>query len=125
MHKLLKNAPQKVAEDLVGKTIRVGSKRGTITKCLARTESDNATWLVTRPLFGSNPVDVYVAPYRGSHLLFLRTGARNTCVRIDGILLSDGTKCNGPGQVCKAFKLNGEKTGNVEIDEAGLNLIFS
>ena len=124
MHKLLKNAPEKVAEDLVGKTIQVGRKRGTITKCLPRTERDNATWLDTRPLFGSKPVDAYVAPYRGSHLLFLRTGERNTCVRIDGITLSDGTKLTGPGQVCKAFGLNVEKSGNVEIDEAGLKLKF-
>lgn len=125
MHQLLKNAPKRVAQDLVGKTIQVGRKRGTITKVLPRTESDNANWLDTRPLFGSNPVNVYVAPYRGSHLLFLRTGARNTCVRIDGIMLADGTKCNGPGQVCKALNLSDEKAGNVEVDETILKLSFS
>ena len=125
MHEVLKNAPQKVANDLVGMTIQVGARQGTITKCLPRNESDNTSWLKTRPLFGSKPVDVYVAPYRGSHLLFLRTGSPNTCVRIDGILLSDGTEANGPGQVCKAFGLNGEKIGDVDIDASVLKLKFS
>lgn len=117
MHKLLKSAPEKVATDLVGKTIQIGRKRGTITKCLPRNERDNFNWLDSRPLFGSNPADVYVASYRGSQLLFLRTGTRNSCVRIDGIILRDGTNCNSPGKVCKAFGLDGEKVGNVEVGD--------
>ena len=123
MQKLLDRTPHQVAPDLIGKTIEVNGKQAVITKALPRTESDNAIWLKRRPLFATKPVDVYVAPYRGSFMLFLRTGKKNTCVRIDSVEM-DGKKFVNPGQVCKALGLTEEDTGSVKLIGNTLVLVF-
>jgi hypothetical protein len=109
-----RRSPEEVAEDLIDKTIVVGSKKGNITKVLPQTQADNGNWL-DRPLFGAYPVDVYVAPYRGNHLLFLRTGLTDTCVRIDG-LATPRKSYPRPGLVSKALGITKERTGNVSFD---------
>jgi hypothetical protein len=106
--------PEEVAEDLIGKTLAVGSKQGTITEVLPQSQAENGNWL-DRPLFGTYPVDAYAAPYRGFHLLFLRTGQQDTCVRINGIE-TVRKSYKGPGVVSKALGINRERTGNVSID---------
>ncbi len=103
--------PEAVAEDLIGKQLFIGSKHAEITAVLPQTAKENSKWL-DKPLFGPYPVDVYVSPYRGSHLLFMRTGALNSCVRIDGVETSRNSYPR-PGQVAKYFGANSERTGNV------------
>ena len=107
-------SPEEVAEDLIDKTLVVGSKNGVITKVLPQSQAENGNWL-DRPLFGSYPVDAYAAPYRGFHLLFLRTGQRDTCVRINGIETARKSY-TGPGVVSKALGITRERTGNVSFD---------
>jgi hypothetical protein len=107
-------SPEEVAEDLLDKTLVVGSKNGVITKVLPQTQADNGNWLA-RPLFGAYPVDAYAAPYRGNHLLFLRTGLTDTCVRIEGIA-TPRKSYPRPGLVSKALGITRERTGNVSFD---------
>jgi hypothetical protein len=107
-------SPEDVAEDLISKTLIVGSKGGVVTKVKPQTQADNDNWL-DRPLFGAYPVDVYAAPYRGNHLLFLRTGLTDTCVRIDG-LATPRKSYPRPGLVTKALGITRERTGNVTFD---------
>ena len=107
-------SPEEIAEDLIDKTLVVGSKNGVITKVLPQTQADNGNWL-DRPLFGAYPVDAYAAPYRGNHLLFLRTGLTDTCVRIDG-LATPRKSYPRPGLVSKALGIIRERTGNVSFD---------
>ncbi len=109
------DAPDRVAERLVGKTLRVGRKRGTILKVHPQDQHDNANWIERRPLFGPDPVDAYVAPYRSGLLLFLRTGQQDTCVRIDAIE-SKGERYTNPTQVCRALDIEEEKEGWVSYD---------
>src|SRR5262249_23944893 len=108
-------SPEQVAEDLVGVDLQIGRTRGEIKRVHPQTAADNANWIERRPLFGTSPVDAYVAPYRGNHMLFLRTGKENTCVRIDQLEI-DGVVYKNPGQVCKALGLNEEHTGTVTFD---------
>ena len=115
MHKFFNRAPATVARELVGKTLQVGEVEGTIMAVLPQTERDNANWIDRRPIFGSKPNDVYVAPYRGTHLLFLRTGAPNTCVRIDAVSV-DGKLYSTPGKVCKALRIDSERTGKMSFN---------
>lgn len=107
-------SPEEVAEDLIDKTLVVGNKQGAITKVLPQTQADNGNWL-ERPLFGAYPVDAYAAPYRGNHLLFLRTGLIDTCVRIDGIS-TPRKSYPRPGLASKALGITRERTGNVTFD---------
>jgi hypothetical protein len=107
-------SPEEVAEDLLDKTLVIGSKNGVITKVIPQTQADNGNWL-DRPLFGAYPVDAYAAPYRGNHLLFLRTGIIDTCVRIDGIA-TPRKSYPRPGLVAKALGIARERTGNVSFD---------
>ncbi len=112
--RFFERSPEKVAEDLVGLPLEVGKAKGTIVKVLPQTEQDNANWIDRRPIFGTAPVDAYVAPFRGNHMLFLRT-APNTCVRIDRLEIDEQVLKN-PGQVCKALGLNEELSGSVVFD---------
>lgn len=114
MQQLLDQPPHTVARQLVGKTLEINGRQATITKVKPQTATDNANWVDSRPLFGSKPVAAYVAPYRGNHMLFLRTGAKNTCVRIDAVETEDETYVN-PGQVCQAFELSEEASGSVKL----------
>lgn len=107
-------SPEAVAEDLIDKSLVIGDRHGTITAALPRTERDNANWL-HKPLFGPYPVDVYASPFRGSYLLFLRTGQPNTCVRIDG-LETARKSLHRPGLVSKYLGIKSERTGNVAYD---------
>ena len=107
-------SPEEVADDLLDKTLSVGNRHGVITKVRPQTQADNGNWL-DRPLFGQFPVDAYAAPYRGHHLLFLRTGLTDTCVRIDGMDTSRMSYPR-PGLVSKALGINRERTGNVYFD---------
>lgn len=116
MHKLLKGSPEQVEPRLVGLALQVGRKRGKILAVLPQTELDNANWVDKRPLFTSHPVDVYVAPYRGSYMLFLRTGAPNTCVRVDRMLIGD-VVYDSPGRVCKALGIDAERCGEISIQD--------
>jgi hypothetical protein len=113
--RFFERTPHKVAKDLVNKELKVGHNKGTIAAAKPQTAEDNASWVGKRPLFGENPVDVYVAPYRGNFMLFLRTGEKNTCVRIDQLEL-DGVVYKNPGQVCRALGLDEERTGRVAFD---------
>ena len=115
MHQFFNGTPEDVAERLWGTRLRVGRIQATILGLLPQTEKDNDHWLDRRPLFGADPVDAYVAPYRGHCMLFLRTGATNTCVRIDGISVG-GEVFSNPGQVCKALGIEEEKSGWVSYD---------
>ena len=105
--------PEQVAADMIGLKLSHKDKQGVILNISPNDEKDNAHWLDSRPLFGSHPVDVYVAPYRGSHMLFFRT-APDTCVRVDQVELG-GEKFVRPGQVCRALELNSELCLGVEI----------
>lgn len=107
-------SPIKVARDLVGKQIKVGRVVCTILEALPRTETDNARWLRSKPLFGDNLVDVYVSQYRSARLLFLRT-APDTCVRIDKVSVA-GEVIDGPGRICAGLGIKQEKTGDLEFD---------
>lgn len=125
MHKFFQRSPRQVAPDLVGKTLQVGNKKGIITKVLPQYADDNKNW-TDRPIFGPHPVDVYVAPYRGTHLLFLRTGTpgTNTCVRIDG-LETRSTAARTAGQVCKALGITSERTGKLSLSGDLVSLSWS
>lgn len=115
MHRFFQRSPREVATALEGKTLQVGNKKGIITKVNPQSPKDNENW-TDRPIFGPHPVDVYVAPYRGTHLLFLRTGTpgTNTCVRIDG-LETRSKVARTPGQVCKALGITSERTGKLRL----------
>ena len=115
MHRFFRRQPFEVAFDLKGKTLQVGSRKGIITKVLPQNQEDNKNW-TDRPIFGPRPVDVYVAAYRGAHLLFIRTEmpGMNSCVRIDG-LETRSKVCRSPGQVCKALGINSERTGKLSF----------
>lgn len=113
-------SPDVVGNELRGKKLKIGNTVATITDCLPRNREDNIAWLETKPLFGEKPVDVYVSPYRGSHLLFIRTKP-DTCVRIEGIELKD-EQIKGAGRVCKALKIIKERTGNAEYDGETLKI---
>lgn len=116
MDRFFADSPDRVAKHLVGKTLRVGRKLGTILKVTPQTQRDNSHWVDSRPLFGSEPVDAYVAAYRGALLLFLRTGKEDTCVRIDQIE-KGGEKFSNPTQVCKALGITEEREGWVSYDQ--------
>lgn len=107
-------SPKIVAKELVGKKLQIGRKKGEIVKALPQTKKDNARWLDSRPIFGEDHVDAYVASYRGNHMLFLRT-APNTCVRIDQIQYKDEIYENS-NQVCRVFGIHEERTGSVTYD---------
>jgi hypothetical protein len=107
-------SPEEVAEDLIGKTLAVGTRQGIVTEVLPQSQAENGHWL-DRPLFGAYPVDAYAAPYRGIHLLFLRTGETDTCVRINGIETARKSYLR-PGLVSKALGISRERTGNVSFD---------
>jgi hypothetical protein len=115
VHEFFDRPPNRVARDLVGKLLKVGRIQGTILAVLPQTAKDNERWLDSRPLFGPDAADAYVAPYRGHHMLFLRTGARSTCVRIDQISIRGHVFVN-PSQVCSALGLGGERSGSVSFD---------
>jgi 3-methyladenine DNA glycosylase Mpg len=125
MHKFFARPPLDVAIDLQGKTLRVGNREGIITRVKPQYPADNKNWC-DRPLFGPHPVDVYAAPYRGTHLLFLRTGTpdTNTCVRIDG-LETKSKAARTPGQVCKALGITSERTGKLHLSDDVISLIWS
>jgi 3-methyladenine DNA glycosylase Mpg len=125
VHKFFRRSPWDVANGLAGKTLKVGDKEGTITRVKPQYPADNANW-TDRPLFGPHPVDAYVAPYRGAHLLFLRTGTpgTNTCVRIDGIEIGEQA-CSTPSQVCKALGIDSERTGKVSFSQNVVSLSWS
>lgn len=121
MHRFFDRSPQKVAEELPGKILQVGKKQATILSAKAQTSKDNANWIDQRPLFGPHPVDAYVAPYRGSHLLFLRTGSVNTCVRIESISIGDRVFTT-PGKTCRALGINTERSGKVAFNGRAVTL---
>jgi hypothetical protein len=115
VHQFFDDTPENVAERLRGARLRVGRIQATILDVLPQTEKDNDQWLDRRPLFRTGPIDAYVAPYRGHHMLFLRTGATNTCVRIDKISIR-GEVASNPNQVCKALGIENERSGWVSYD---------
>ena len=109
---------REVAADLVGKYLRISEVTCTILQVLSRTAKDNAQWLKSKPLFKGNrpdPVDVYVSSFRGHHLLFLRTGEADTCVRIESVHMN-GRVVSGPGKVGSALGLSKEATGDAAYD---------
>ncbi len=122
MNSFFARSPRKVATELVGKDLQFGSKQGTILRVLPQSAADNANWIDRRPLFGPRPVDAYAAAYRGHCMLFLRTGANNTCVRIDSISLR-GKVFSNPGQVCRALGIKGELTGKVSFNGRTVSII--
>lgn len=121
MHRFFARSPQQVADALIGKVLEVGTVKATILDVRPQTPRENASWLDRRPLFGAKPVDAYVAPYRGSHLLFLRTGTRDTCVRIDGISV-DGKVFRSPGKVCRALGIKSERSGRVRFNGSTVSI---
>lgn len=125
MHKFFQRATMFVAIELQGMTLQVGDKKATITKVKPQYAKDNENW-TDRPLFGPHPVDAYVAPFRGFHLLFLRTGTpgTNTCVRIDGVEI-DGQVHSSPAKVCKALGIDSERTGKVHLAHNVVSLSWS
>lgn len=125
MHKFFNRGPFEVSTELVGKTLQVGDKQATITKVKPQYAKDNENW-TDRPLFGPRPADVYVAPFRGFHLLFLRTGTpgTNTCVRIDGVEI-DGQVHSSPAKVCKALGIDSERIGKVHLAHNVISLSWS
>ena len=114
--------PKKVAIDLMGKQLEVNKKSCTITATLPRSRQDNIRWLDSKPLFGDSPVDVYVSPYRGCFLLFLRTKP-DTCVRIEAIKFGD-KEITGPGNVCKELGIAKERTGDVALDGEIIRVVW-
>lgn len=107
-------SPEEVAEDLIDMNLVIGAKHGVVTKVKPQTQADNGNWL-DKPLFGPYPVDAYASPYRGHHLLFLRTGLEDTCVRIDGLQTARKSYPR-PALAAKALGINRERTGNVRFD---------
>lgn len=116
MHTFFNRPPGVVAKELVGKILQVGDVQATILSALPQTAQDNARWIGRRPIFGPEPVDVYVASYRGVRLMFLRTGAANSCVRIDAVSV-DGVSYSSPSKVCKAFGIESEMTGKLAFND--------
>lgn len=123
MHSFFDRSPNEVAAEISGKVLRIGDKIAVIRKALPKTEQDNLPWLDSKPLFGEEPVDVYVSSHRGSFLLFLRTGERNTCVRIEEVAL-EGRVVSGPGRVGKALGLTVEMTGDLAFDGTVLTITW-
>lgn len=115
MHAFFNRPVEDVARELTGKILRIDGKVAVIRKVLARTAEDNRRWIRSKPLFGKDPVEAYVSSFRGSHLLFLRTGPRNTCIRIEAVELA-GRKISRPGRVCKELGINSERSGDVLFD---------
>lgn len=111
MDEFFNRSPEKVAQDLIGKTIKVGQEHGVILKATPQTRKDNQRWLNSKPLFGDNPVDFYVSKYRAALLPFLRT-APDTCVRIDSINIK-GKVFEKPTHVCQALGIDAEATGDI------------
>lgn len=108
--------PVQVADDLLERELWVSNRRLVITSVMPQLRRDNASWIDRRPLFTDPEVSAYVAPYRASHLLFLRTQP-GTCVRIDGVTTRDGEELKRPGQVCRALGLTSERLGTVALQE--------
>ena len=125
MHKFFQRFPDEVATELIGKTLQVGNRKGVITKVKPQFPKDNENW-GDRPIFGPHPVDVYVAEYRGTRLLFLRTGTPgvDTCVLIDG-LETRSKVCRTPGQVCEALGIKSERTGKLHFSGDVVSLSWS
>lgn len=125
MHKFFDRPPYEVATELVGKTLQVGDRKGVVTKTKPQYPTDNSNW-TDRPLFGSHPVDAYVAEYRGKCLLFLRTGIPgvNTCVRIDGVEV-DGQLYASPARACEVLGINSERSGKVAFSRNVISLSWS
>ena len=102
--------PQVVAEDLIDRELWSGNHRVVVTAALPQARRDNATWIDRRPLFTDPDVSAYVAPYRASNLLFVRTEP-GTCVRIDGVTTRSGEELTRPGQVTRELGLTSERLG--------------
>lgn len=115
MHPLFSRTVQEAAQRLVGKVLRVNGHTAVITKVLAQTEDDNRRWLASKPLFGPEPVDVYVSKFRSAVLLFLRTEEKNTCVRIEAIEIA-GERVVGPTAVCRRLGIDATQVGSLETD---------
>jgi hypothetical protein len=125
MHGFFNRSPDDVAIDLRDKTLKVGDCEAAITKAKAQYPADNKNW-GDRPLFTSKSVGAYVAPYRGSYMLFLKTNGApgtNTCVRIDGIKIGEQLY-SSPAQVCKALGINSERTGKVHFAKGVVSVSF-
>lgn len=115
MHPLFSGTVHQAARRLLRKTLVVNGHTCTITDVHVQTAEDNARWIRSKPLFGTNPVDVYVSKFRGAILLFLRTEELNTCVRIDEIEL-DGQVFEGPTKVCRALGITNSLGGDLTYD---------
>lgn len=105
--------PVLVARDLKGKTIKIANSDETITilETLPRTSKDNGPWLNSKPLFGPDPVDVYVSRHRSGLLLFFRN-MENCCTRLEKGKKGDQLLAT-PTAVAKALGAIGEATGDV------------
>lgn len=113
---LFKGNVQQVADNLVGKRIHHGSLSVLVAGTQAQTKEDNKRWLASRPLFGDNPVDVFVAGYRGNPMLFLRAEETDSCVRVSSAIDPvNGDKFLNPKQVCEALGLDKETVGHMTV----------
>ena len=107
--------PVVVANDLIDRELWVSNHRVVIAAALPQIRSDNSRWIDERPLFTDPEVTAYVAPYRGSHLMFLRTNP-GTCVRIESVTTRAGDTLKKPGQVCRELGLDAERLGSVALE---------
>lgn len=111
MDKFFNRAPEKVAKDLIGKTLKIGKKEGRILKATPQAREYNQYWLASKPLFGDNPVDFYVPHYLAALIPFIRS-APDTCVRITSVSIEDKV-FEKPTHVCRAFGIDQEATGDI------------
>src|SRR5579871_3339296 len=97
---------KKVAAELIGMQLAIGEAVATITDTRAQDREQNERYLASRPLFGANRSDAYLAAVRQGFMLFVKAGSSkkaDSCVAIMGIELADGSTFDKPLAAAKAL----------------------
>lgn len=114
----LSRPPEVVAEELEGMKLIVGRRKATITNVRPQSRKDtNPRYIKSKPIFGKDRVDAYVANFRGIQMLFFRAGDNkhnDCCVAIQGIE-HNGEILNKPSYVTQEFELAGEQIADLEL----------
>lgn len=113
--------PEQVATEMAGKRLVLGDKELTIASAQGQEEAENQSWLHL-PIFGDSPeAAAMVRKYRTSKILFIRTGDKNSCVRVVTGRGSDGEKLQNSKQVSEYLGLE-KNTYGVTMEDVVIEL---
>lgn len=118
-------SPKTVAKDLTGMELMANRKKVVITEVRPQDGKFNESFLASRPVFGPDRRDVYIANFRGMPMIFLRAGSAkkaDSCVCIMGIE-HRGQVFDKPTKAAKALKFEGEQVADLEFDGDVLKIV--